>query len=102
MEFCHKCGSIIIVKDDRAVCAACGTRIQKKLKIEASEKIGKHETVAIINEENDTAYPIVEIACPECKNKKAYFWTMQTRSSDEAETKFYRCAKCKHTWRKYR
>lgn len=102
MEFCHKCKSIIIIKDDKAMCAACGTRVAKKPKIEASEKVEKHEIVAVINEEEDNTYPLVDMTCPKCKNKKSYFWTTQTRSSDESETKFYKCAKCKHTWRKYR
>ena len=102
MEFCHKCGSIIIVKEGKAVCAGCGAKSQKKPKIEASEKIGKHELVAVINEEADNTYPIVDMTCPKCKHKKSYFWTTQTRASDESETKFYKCAKCKHTWRKYR
>lgn len=102
MEFCGKCGSIIVVKDNKAVCAACGHKAKKKPKIEAMEKIGKRESVAIINEEADNTYPTVQIECPNCKNKKAYFWTTQTRSSDESETKFYKCTKCKHTWRAYR
>ena len=102
MEFCHKCGSIILVKDDKAICAACGVRLQKKPKIEASERVEKRETIAVINEESENTYPVVDMVCPKCKNKSAYFWTMQTRSSDESETKFYKCTKCKHTWRKYR
>lgn len=102
MEFCDKCKSILIVKDGKTVCAACGTKSNKKAKLEASEKIIKHDIVAVIKEGDDNTYPIVDMECPECKNKKCYFWTVQTRSSDESETKFYRCVKCQHTWRKYR
>ncbi len=102
MEFCEKCGSLIIVKDGKAACASCGHKIKKKLKIEASEKITKKEEIAVIKEESDNTYPVVDIVCPKCKNKKSYFWTQQTRSSDESETKFYKCIKCKHTWRVYR
>lgn len=102
MEFCHKCGGMIVFEKDKAFCAACGTKIQKKPKLEVSEKINQTESVAVIKEKNDVALPIVEALCPKCQNKKAYFWTMQTRASDEAETKFYKCIKCEHTWRKYR
>ena len=102
MEFCEKCGGIIGVVDGHVACVACGHKSKKKIKIEVSEKIQKKEAVAVINEEADNTYPIIDMVCPECKNKKSYFWTTQTRSSDESETKFYKCTTCKHTWRKYR
>ncbi|GAH37902.1 unnamed protein product, partial [marine sediment metagenome] len=40
--------------------------------------------------------------CKKCGNEKAFFWTVQTRSGDEAETKFFKCTKCEFTWREYR
>jgi len=102
MDFCEKCGGLIIIKEDKVACASCGHKPKKKLKIESSERINKRDTIAVINEEEAATNPIIEITCPKCKNKEAYFWTSQTRSSDESETKFYRCTKCKHTWRVYR
>jgi len=102
MEFCEKCGGIIIVDNDKAACASCGHRLKKKPKIEASEKIEQKEGIHIINEDESNIYPIVQIECPKCESKKAYFWTIQTRGGDESETKFYKCVKCKHTWRVYR
>lgn len=102
MEFCEKCGAIILMQDDKAFCPACSHKPKKKPKIEASEKIEKKESIAVIKEGQDNTYPVVQIDCPKCDSKKAYFWTTQTRSSDESETKFYKCAKCNHTWRKYR
>lgn len=102
MEFCERCGGMIVIKDGRADCAACGYKPRKKPKIEASEKVKARETVAVIKEDESNTYPIVQIDCPKCGNKKAYFWTTQTRASDESETKFYKCVKCKHTWRVYR
>ncbi len=102
MEFCEKCGSVIVVKDGKVVCANCGYRPKKKLKLKTSEKIEQSDTIAVIKTENDDIHPQVEIKCPKCKNKKAYFWTMQTRAADESETKFYKCTACKHTWRVYR
>ncbi|MBI5390135.1 transcription factor S [Candidatus Woesearchaeota archaeon] len=54
-----------------------------------------------IVEQEVVALPVVDADCTKCSNKKAYFWTIQTRASDEPETKFYRCVKCKHTWRDY-
>lgn len=102
MEFCHKCGGIIMIKEGKALCASCGAKVNKKVKIETAEKIDKHQTIAVINEEAENTYPIVDMLCQKCGNKKCYFWTIQTRASDESETKFYKCVKCKYTWRKYR
>jgi DNA-directed RNA polymerase subunit M len=102
MEFCEKCGGMIVVKEGKAACAGCGHKLKKKPKIEASEKLESAESIAVINEEASNTYPIVDMECPKCKNKKSYFWTLQTRAGDESETKFYKCTKCKHTWRKYR
>lgn len=64
------------------------------------EVMAKTKDVEIIEKEEEP-YPLVEAECAKCKHKKAYFWTIQTRASDEPETKFYKCEKCKHTWRDY-
>lgn len=102
MEFCPKCGSVILVGDKKAACAKCGYKPKGPVKIQASEKFDKTNTVAVIKEKESTTNPIVSIKCPKCKHGEAYFWTLQTRSSDESETKFYKCTKCEHTWRVYR
>jgi DNA-directed RNA polymerase subunit M len=102
MEFCEKCGGMILVQGNKAACVSCGKKLAKKPKIESSEKSEFKETIAVIKEGEDNTYPTVEMECPQCKNKKAFFWTMQTRAGDESETKFYKCTKCKYTWRKYR
>ena len=102
MEFCQKCGSVIVVQGNKAQCANCGKKLKKKPKIEATEKIEKKESIAVVKEGSENVYPVVAIECPKCENKQAYFWTTQTRSSDESETKFYKCTNCKHTWRVYR
>lgn len=101
MEFCEKCRGLIVVRDEKAVCASCGRKVGKKPRLKVSEKMEEKGKVAVVKDK-DEIHPIVEIKCPKCKSKKAYFWTMQTRSSDEAETKFYRCTECEHTWRVYK
>ncbi len=102
MEFCPKCGSVILVQDKKASCAKCGYKPKSPIKIQASEKFDKRSSVAVINEKELTTYPKVQIKCPQCKHGEAFFWTLQTRSSDESETKFYKCTKCNHAWRVYR
>ena len=101
MEFCQRCGALIVMKDDKAVCASCGHKTGKPLKIKSSEKIGKKESIVVVRAD-DNVHPVVELKCPKCKNNRCYFWTQQTRASDESETKFYKCVKCKHSWRVYR
>lgn len=102
MQFCDKCGGIILIQEKKAVCASCGSKLKKRPKIQSSEKIEQRGEIAVIQEGAHNPYPIVEIKCPKCKNNKAYFWTSQTRAADESETKFYKCKKCSHTWRVYR
>ncbi|MDP4039395.1 MAG: transcription factor S [Candidatus Pacearchaeota archaeon] len=101
MEFCPKCGSVILVEGKKANCAKCSYKPKGKIKIQTSQKGGAGGRIAVIDEKKMQTYPIVPIKCPECKAKEAFFWTMQTRSSDEAETKFYKCVDCEHTWREY-
>ena len=43
----------------------------------------------------------VMVVCPECGNDKAYYEIKQTRSADEAPTRFFTCTACKHSWREY-
>ena len=102
MEFCPKCGSVIVIGDKKSACAKCGYRPKGPVKIQAFERLAKAKGIVVINEEKLNTYPKVQIKCPSCKHNEAYFWTLQTRSSDESETKFYRCTKCEHTWRVYR
>ena len=102
MDFCERCKALIIMQEGKVVCPGCGYRPKKKIKIEASEKMRKTNVIHVIKENDNNTLPIVQINCQKCDSKKAYFWTSQTRSSDESETKFYKCIKCKHTWRVYR
>lgn len=103
MEFCPKCGSVILVADKKASCAKCGYKPKGTVKIQSTETVDKKAGIAVIQDDADVSlYPIVSIKCPKCKHGEARFWTLQTRASDESETKFYQCTKCKHTWRVYR
>jgi len=45
--------------------------------------------------EDDADGPIVERDCPQCKNDKMSYATLQLRSADEGQTIFYTCTKCK-------
>lgn len=43
-----------------------------------------------------------EYICEKCGNTKAYYYMRQTRSADEATTRFLECTACKFKWREYR
>jgi DNA-directed RNA polymerase subunit M len=66
--------------------------------IKETVKDVKGEKVELVSEQ-DTTLPITEEVCPNCGHGRAYWWTKQMRASDEPETKFLKCEKCKTTWR---
>ena len=80
----------------------CSYTAKGKVKIESTEQMKESKKTAVIKEKDSNVMPTVAVVCAKCGNKEAYFWTAQTRAADEAETKFFKCTKCKHTWREYR
>lgn len=101
MEFCPKCGSVLIEKNKKYKCARCSYHAKGKVKIETNEKLKVKTGVGVVKEKDVDIFPTVAAVCPKCGHREAYFWSAQTRSADEAETKFFKCTKCKHTWREY-
>jgi DNA-directed RNA polymerase subunit M len=102
MEFCPKCGSILIKKRERFSCSKCGHVSKDKIKITSSEKMAEKQHVGVVHEKETSVWPAVTAVCSKCGNDQAYYWTAQMRAADEAETRFFRCTKCKHVWREYR
>ena len=102
MEFCPRCGSVLIQKRKNDGCARCSYSAKGKIKIKTSEKIEEKKGVAVVSNKHTETLPIVNEKCKKCKNDKAFFWTIQTRAGDEAETRFFKCTKCEHSWREYR
>ena len=102
MEFCPKCGSVLIEKRKNFGCAKCNYTAKGKVKIESTEDLNSKHKEIIVKKQDTNVMPVVAETCSKCGNKEAYFWTAQTRAADEAETKFYKCKKCEHTWREYR
>ncbi len=104
MIFCEKCGALLVpTKEDRKVtltCNSCGFVSTKKGSIIVKEEGQKNNLVEVVDKKIETL-PKIEEECPKCENKKAYYWTVQTRAGDEAETRFFKCVKCDHTWREY-
>ncbi len=113
MKFCEKCGNLLVAeKKGKAVmlvCRRCGKRYkatgaQKKMAVEEKFVEPKKEVVVIEKKEAESELPMINIICPNCGNKKAYWWSQETAGLTEESatpTIFYQCAKCKHKWRSY-
>ena len=107
IQFCPKCGSVLILGEaarGRLQCTneKCSYKTREKKNIIFKEKVqlGRENKIEIIDKQIETL-PKVKANCSKCGHKKAYYWMIQTRASDEAETKFYECCKCQHRWREY-
>jgi len=103
MLFCPKCGAMMtpkLEKGKKVLACSCGYT-NKKQDIAAVREVTKEKRVESTEfvTDNDHILPITDEVCPECNHEHAYWWTKQMRSSDEPETKFLKCVKCKHTWR---
>jgi|SRR3989338_35711 len=106
IEFCEKCGSILVPvkkgKNSYMKCRGCGKEVKKEMKsMKIVEEKPKSKGVVVI-EQDMTLLPLTDKECPKCEHGRAYWWLQQTRSADEPPTQFFRCEKCKHTWREYR
>lgn len=85
-------------KKGRLIIPKAGKRSGMKF----TEKIAEKQQVAVIKDKDVDVLPTVAAECKKCGHKEAHFWTSQTRGSDETETRFFRCKKCRTTWREYK
>lgn len=108
MEFCDKCGGLMVIEKKRKysylVCKRCGHEKRiKKEKLVISEEVEKPERGILVMGKGETLeeYAKTKVVCPECGNNEAYWWMRQTRGADEPPTLFYKCTECGHSWRSY-
>jgi len=99
MEFCPKCGAILMMKTKKFGCPRCNYTAKGKVKMEIKEDIEKPQGVAVVNEKQAEVHPVTDYDCEKCMCKKSYFWIRQMRAGDEPESKFYKCTKCKNVVR---
>ncbi|MBS3168315.1 transcription factor S [Candidatus Woesearchaeota archaeon] len=88
--FCPRCSGLLMPNEGKMKCS-CGY-VQNDGTL--TEKKKKTKDVQVVQEKFDESLPKIKHDCSECKNREAYFWTRQMRSSDEPESKFYKCTKC--------
>lgn len=100
--FCEKCKSLMLPKGKKLACTRCDFKrdIKKADDYTLSSKEKKKNKLLILDEDIKTL-PTTRAECKRCKNMEAEWWLLQTRKADEAETRFFRCTKCKLTWREY-
>jgi transcription factor S len=102
--FCPKCGSLLIPKKEGnkkvVVACSCGYSTDNTDALKMKETLAKSEELPVI-EEDIQSLPLVDAECEKCHHNKAYFWLVQTRAGDESETRFFKCEKCRRTWREY-
>jgi DNA-directed RNA polymerase subunit M len=101
--FCPNCKTLLRPSGENLICPRC--EFEKPIGEKAEPTVREQLDVELkdvpVFEDMDTL-PIDEtVFCPKCENKGAYWHLRQTRAADEATTRFYRCTKCKHTWREY-
>ena len=107
--FCEECGNLLdfeIINNYSVKCQKCGGETPlsniKNHTIESTEKfeLSKLWMSKLKNEEDKLRQEqkvkkaVVEEVCPQCGNKKMYYYAMQTRSADEGSTIYYECIKC--------
>ena len=104
MKFCPKCEVKLKNSDSGLQCPQCNyTEGQKEKPVKkiTNEEEPDFSLLAFEENEGDESLPTVKIECEKCGHGEAVGWMFQTRSADEPTTRFYRCQKCKYTWRDY-
>ena len=106
MKFCPTC-DVRLKKDSNTLvltCPKCNyTEGGPKTEKQATTQETESDFLVLEENEGKDVLPTMEIDCEnkECDNREAVWWMRQTRSADEPTTQFFRCTKCKTTWRNY-
>jgi len=104
LKFCPKCEVKLKKSISGFQCSKCGYTEGEKVK-QTKKTISKGEPdvslLAFEGDEGEESYSTIKMDCGKCGHDQAIWWMFQTRSADEPTTRFYRCQKCKYTWRDY-
>ncbi len=102
MKFCPSCEVKLKKGDSGLQCPKCNYVEGQETK-QTKKPVQEHESQFNVLSQNETveSLPTIKIECEKCGNDEAVWWMLQTRSADEPTTQFYRCSKCRYTWRNY-
>lgn len=104
MKFCPKCEVKLKKNGSGLQCSKCGYsegQVEKTISKKTNQDEPDFSLLAFEGNEGEDTNPTIKLDCEKCGHDEAIWWMFQTRSADEPTTRFYRCTKCKHTWRDY-
>ncbi|MBD3341209.1 MAG: transcription factor S [Candidatus Lokiarchaeota archaeon] len=111
VEFCPECSNLLRKQTrDSKVFLVCRCGYEREIKTDTVEKQKKAQKkkeeldkklIVVKEEDKISVHPLVTKICPKCGHNEAEAWQEQTRSADEPSTSFFRCVKCRYTWREY-
>lgn len=101
--FCPKCSALLIPANNgkNSLTCSCGYTSKGGKSLELKEDLKHEESASGVADKQEETLAKVKVECSKCGHPEALFWTLQTRATDEPETEFFRCCKCKYTWREY-
>ena len=100
MKFCPNC-EVKLKKGIRPKCDYSDVEKVEQTKKPVTEEEPDFSLLAFEGDEGEESYSTIKMDCEKCGHDEAIWWMFQTRSADEPTTRFYRCQKCKYTWRDY-
>ncbi len=100
MKFCPKC-EVKLKKGNCPKCDYSETEKTEQTKKITTEEEPDFSLLTFEGDEGEESNPTIKMDCEKCGHDEAVWWMFQTRSADEPTTRFYRCQKCKYTWRDY-
>ena len=111
VDFCPECSSLLRKKNENGksyLACRCGYEEELivnhddiKKEVEKKNNALNENLIVVTEQDKVSVHPIVTTVCPKCGSKQAEAWQEQTRSADEPSTSFFKCTKCKFTWREY-
>ena len=111
IDFCPECSNLLRKRtmNGKAV-LHCRCGYQKECEIDQEDvdrkiqqkKKALDKNLIIVNPEDKITVNVkIRNSCPKCGHHTAEAWQEQTRSADEPSTSFFKCEKCKFSWREY-